>query len=321
MARQARWRRIIGWLIIAGLVGINAVAFMQARAMTNFVGAGARTPAIEALSLPQKAWVVLTGVSVPRPLNENTPADLGLLYETDRIDAGQGEWLEAWWIPAGGSRGVVLMFPGYATGKSVLLSSAAAVHEMGFDLLLVDFRGAGGSSGQSTTIGVREAKDVALTTKYVRSKWPGSRIVLYGESMGAVASLRAIAREQVDPDAVILESPFDRLLDTVSNRFNSMGLPAFPGAQLVVFWGSIQQGFNGFEHNPVDYATAVKCPALMLHGEQDPRVTPSQARDIYNHLTTATKTFVTFPGAGHEMLVNSDPLTWKSQVQKFLQEK
>jgi alpha-beta hydrolase superfamily lysophospholipase len=63
-----------------------------------------------------------------------------------------------------------------------------------------------------------------------------------------------------------------------------MGLPTFPAAQLLVFWGGVQQGFNGFRHNPAEYARSVKCPVLMMHGEHDSRVTVEQARNIFDNL-------------------------------------
>ena len=37
--------------------------------------------------------------------------------------------------------------------------------------------------------------------------------------------------------AVVVESVFDRLLSTAENRFHSMGIPAFPMARLLIFWG------------------------------------------------------------------------------------
>ncbi len=223
-------------------------------------------------------------------------------------------------MPHSQPHGIVLMFPGYAESKESLLAPAAALYEMGYDTLLVDFRGAGGSSGQDTMLGVREGNDVALAVDYARHNWPGRPIVLYGVSMGAAAVLRAVASEDVQPAALILESPFDSLLDTVGNRFHSMGLPAFPAAELLIFWGGVQQGYNGFAHNPADYARSVKCPVLLMHGERDPRVTTEQARAIYDHLG-GPKQFVSFPGAGHEALIAVAPGVWKESVDGFLQAK
>src|SRR5262249_53378703 len=157
----------------------------------------------------------------------------------------------------------------------------------------------------------------AAAVGYARAQWPNRRIVLYGVSMGAAAVLRAMAVEGVKPDAAILESPFDALLSTVGNRFNAMGLPSFPASELLLFWGSVQQCSNGFANNPVDYARSVQCPSLLLHGQDDPRVTAQQNRSIYGALA-GPKEEVEFQNAGHVSLIDSSPQLWKDSVQSFL---
>jgi len=286
--------------------------------MTHFSAGGERTASIEAMSPPEKLWVALTGVNVPRPQNTHTPEDVGLEYEVRTINFDNGDTLEAWYVPAVRPRGIILAFPAYAESKESELAQAAAFHSMGYDVLMVDFRGAGGSSGNDTTLGIREAKDVAHAVSYAHEGWPKSHLILYGVSMGSAAILRSIATEGVNPDAVVIESPFNRLLDTVRNRFDAMGLPSFPSAELVVLWGGVQQGFDGFAHNPEEYASKVQAPTLLLYGERDPRVTPAQVRQLYDKLG-GHKEFITFPGAGHESLIAAEPERWKDSVAHFLE--
>jgi len=152
---------------------------------------------------------------------------------------------------------------------------------------------------------------------WVRRQRPGLPIILYGQSLGAAAILRAVAHEGVQPAAIILEAPFDSLVDTVGNRFAAMGLPAFPAAQTLVFWGSVQHGMNGFGDNPADDAAAVRAPALLMHGDRDPRVTVPQTDRIYAALP-GPKTLVRFPTAGHESLRPVDPSLWDEVVSKLL---
>lgn len=319
MLKKIGWRRLILGVVFLGLLACNGIAWMQAHAMTHFAPDGTRTPPIEALSLPEKVWAVLTGVRIPRPINTHTPFDMGLSYEVRTISFQSGGTLEAWYTPGAQAKDMILMFPAYAESKESLLAEAVAFYEMGYSTLMVDFRGAGGSSGDDTTLGIREAQDVVRTVEYARQAWPNRPIILYGVSMGSAAILRAVAVEGVMPDAIIVEGPFNRLLDTVRNRFGSMGLPQFPGAELVVFWGGAQQGFNGFAHNPVEYARSIKRLTLVMHGERDPRVTVEQAREIYEQLG-ARKEFVSFLGAGHESLLANAPQVWKETVSRFLSE-
>lgn len=303
--------------MLLGIVACNGIAFMQARAMTHYSQGGQRTPRIEAMSLPEKVWAVLAGVNVPRPENAHTPVDVGLEYSTETIPFPNGETLEAWLVPHAEPRGTVILFPAYAESKESELTQASAFHEMGYSALMVDFRGVGGSSGNDTTLGVREAKDVARAMEFVRQGPSHQSIILYGISMGSAAILRAIDKEGVQPDAIVVESPFNRLLDTVNNRFDAVGIPAFPSAQLVIFWGGVQDGFDAFAHNPVEYAPSVKCPTLLMQGDRDPRVTLAQARSIFDQLG-GPKEFVDFSGAGHESLIVADPQMWKERVARFL---
>jgi uncharacterized protein len=310
-------RMLRRWVLCA-LVVVNGMAYMQARAMTQYAAGGARTGAPERLSLLDAASAVAFGVRVPRPENRATPASVGLPFTTHIITNTDDSTLEAWFIGRAEPRPLVLMFGAFAVSKDSLLQPAATLYALGYDALLVDFRGTGGSSGSDTTLGVREAEDVARSFAYAQATWSDRQIVLYGVSLGAVAAMKAIATHDVAPAALIIESPFDRLLTTVGNRFRVMGLPAFPGAELLVFWGSVQQGYNGFAHNPVVVADYIDCPTLLLHDDLDTRVSLAQARSIYERLA-GTKQMVRFPDTIHASAWQADPARWTQHVAQFLE--
>jgi alpha-beta hydrolase superfamily lysophospholipase len=198
-----------------------------------------------------------------------------------------------------------------------LLPEAEAFHAMGNACFLVDFPGSGGSAGDVTTVGYGEAADVDRAVKYVRGRWPGLPVILFGRSMGSAAALRALAVEGTRADAAVLECPFDRMLSTVEARFALMRVPSFPCARLLLFWGSVQLGFNGFRHNPADYARAVETPVLLLHGENDPNVNAAQTRSVYENLR-GRKELHTFAGLAHEAYLPDRAEEWKACVRGFL---
>lgn len=305
--------------LVSAVACVNVLAFMQARAMTSFTERGDRTARPERLSVLDRLTVFLSGVNIPRPENKRTPGDFKLSFETHRFSNGDGVTLEAWFLPGKNDRLVVALFHGYAASKSTLLTTARAFHQLGYATLLVDFYGSGGSSGTGTTIGVKEADDVAAAVEYMRRRWPERKIILYGISMGGAAMLRAVAANGVKPDAIIIEATFDSLLNTGRNRFRAMGLPAWPFAELLLFWGSVQNGFNMFGHNPVDYARAVKHPALILHGEQDARTTIDQARSIALAMGAHAR-FVAYAGVPHMPIVETRPTDWTRDVAMFLEQ-
>jgi len=265
-------------------------------------------------------------IGIPRQAISKTPKDLGLTYRTERITINTKEWLELWSIPATPSaetapatKGTIVLFPGSGGNKAQhLLTPAQEFHRLGYDTVLVDFRGVGGSSGHTSTIGVRESQDVTIVVNYLQQSAPHRPLILYGLSMGGAAILRSIAYQGIKPDGIILELPFARLLNATRSRVRKLGLPEFPVAESLVFWGGFQHGFNGFIHNPEDYAKNVHCPTLVLHGQRDPWTSTSDIQHIVQNLQ-GPKQLVVFPQARHELLVKVDRPTWTKTIDHFLQ--
>ncbi|HUI07333.1 MAG TPA: alpha/beta fold hydrolase [Verrucomicrobiae bacterium] len=298
--RQVDRRRllILGLTALGLFAALNSIAYHHAWRMTHFVPAGSRTESPQRLSLLGKLVVLSQGVEIPKPEVGVVQPDFPQPARTVTFRARDGVKLEAWDIPAAPERGVVAMFHGYADSRQSLLGEARVLHDLSWRTVLVDFRGSGGSEGLMTTLGWCEAEDVAAAASWARREWPGEHLLLFGQSMGAAAVLRAIAKEGVTADGIILECPFDKLLTTVGHRYHWMGLPAFPFAELLVFWGGVQHGFNAFEHNPVSYAAAVTCPALVLDGAHDPWVMPAEARRVAAALRGPTQCHI-FRDGGH----------------------
>ena len=318
--RRPRATRVLA--LAFGLVAIAASAFggltyRHAWALTHFVDGGQRTPPPERLGWRDRLTPLVHGAVLPRPRDRRTPSDLGLPYGRSWVTTSDGLRLEGWHVSASETRGTVLLLHGYADSKGSMLDVARELRSLGWSSYLVDFRGSGGSAGSSTTIGVHEARDVVAAFAAAQALTPGRPVVIYGASMGAAAALRAVAHEGVAPDGLILAAPFDRLLRTVAHRFDLLGLPAFPTAHLLVFWGGWQHGFDGFAHNPVDYAADVRCPALLLHGSKDKRATPEEARRVFDRLA-GPKRFHLFEGLGHESFLSRRPAEWRAQVASFL---
>ncbi len=298
-------------LAFAGLVLLlvgNAVAFNHAWSFTHFSRAEAKTARPETLSFGDRLTVLATGVALPRPENTRFPGQLGLAATTVVVDGA------SCWVVAGKNPDLVVLFHGYGGSKSDLLEEAAVFHGLGYSVVTVDFLGSGDSPGNVTTLGWSEAEVVANVTAHFRLS---GELVLFGKSMGSAAILRAVGVDGLNADALILENPFDRLVTTVGHRFEAMGLPAFPGAEVLVFYGGMQVGFNGFAHNPVEYARRVRVPTLILHGEEDPRVKPEEVQAIADALAGPNEVEL-FPGAGHVGLIAADRDRWISTVSAWL---
>lgn len=305
-------------LLLAGFAALNVLACRHAHAMMQYAPGGARTEKPEALGPWSKLGVLLSGVHLPRPVDERPPSVLAPDARALTLPAPGRITLSAWYAGKGPQAPLVVFFHGYSTEKTRLLLEAQQIHAMGASVMLVDFRGSGGSSESTTTLGMLEAVDVAAAVQYAQEYLPHSALVLYGQSMGSAAILRAIHTHHIAPAAVILESVFDSMLGTIRNRFDAMGVPAFPSAELLVFWGGRQFGFNGFAHNPVVYAKSLQCPALFLHGADDPRATLAEGRRVFDAAPALQKQFAVFENVGHDSYLAQHPAQWHSVVAAFL---
>lgn len=311
MTRKRYLKRFL-WLVLVLVLCVNAVALFHAWKLTHFDASA--TKKIEnayGLSTGEKLGLVLTGADMPRPKNKAKPARS---YEVVRLQSNKV--IECWFISRDSAKGTVALFHGYGGEKSGMLDKAEVFHQLGYNTLLVDFMGAGGSEGVQTTIGYKEAAQVKSCVDYLYQRGE-KNIILMGTSMGAAAILKAVDDHPLPVHSLILECPFSTMLQTVENRFGMMGAPSFPLAHVLVFWGGALNGFNAFAHNPSDYAKDVTLPTLLLWGEKDDRVKREETDAIFAHLA-GPKKLSTYPQAGHENYLIRYREQWTGDVAEFL---
>ena len=302
------------WALGLGLVALNAVVALHAWRFTHLSASdGPRTLNPEQLTRAERLKVLLTGLRNPKPINLGPPA---FPYEDVVLRSKNGR-LAAWFGPLPAARGVVILCHGYTSDRSRLRPEAGYFRRLGYAVLLLDFSGNGASAGYQTTVGYREADDVVAAYKWAQARQPGRPVVLYGVSMGAVAILRAEAKLGLRPAANILECPYGSMLQTARNRFIAMRLPPFPLANLLVLWGSLENGYWAFGLNAGEYARRVPTPTLLLWGTADPRVTRAETDTIFAHLA-GPRQRVDFAGTGHEPYWPRHPRQWQEAVARFL---
>jgi uncharacterized protein len=299
-------------LLMLIFLGVNVLAFIHAYKFTHFSSRDdERTNPLE-LTPMTKTKVLLTGIDNPRPTRSETPRHS---FNTVNIDSDV--ILEAWHLTIAGSKGTVILFHGYSGEKSMLISRAEEFTRLGYNTLLVDFMGSGGSEGEGTTIGFTESREVKDCYDYI-AKTGEKNIHLFGTSMGAAAILKAMQDHVIHPTSIILECPFGSLYKTVCARFDIMGVPSFPLAGMLTFWGGFQQGYWAFGHNPSSYAKSVNCPALLLFGELDDRVSMEETQEIYDNMK-GMKVLVTYPEIGHNVFTPENSRNWIEDVSGFLE--
>ncbi|HEX4123306.1 MAG TPA: hypothetical protein VHY37_01165 [Tepidisphaeraceae bacterium] len=94
-------------------------------------------------------------------------------------------------------------------------------------------------------------------------------------------------------------------------------MPTFPLSHLLIFWGSVEMGNNGFSLNPADFAEHVHCPVLLMQGGRDPRVTNAEAENLFAHLP-GPKQYAYFPAPNHCEFLSEDRPHWMETVSTFI---
>jgi uncharacterized protein len=294
---------------------LNIMAASHAWKFTHFYDdADLKRPKPEQMGGWEKTKAVIFGLRYPKSQNSIQP-DSGFTSITLKIEDGLK--LSSWYFKKQNAKGTVALFHGHASSKSKIIDEAMAMYNMGYAVLLTDFRAHGNSEGNTCTIGYDEATDVKAAYDYIKTTGE-KNIVLWGISLGAATITRAVSEYKLQPKKIILEMPFGSLTDAVKGRVRLMHLPEQPIATLLTFWGGTEQGFWGFTHNPADYAKNITCPTLIQWGKLDPRVTQAETDAILKNLASTQKKLVVYETAKHESLLKNDPAKWKQELSAFL---
>jgi hypothetical protein len=210
--------------------------------------------------------------NLPGRALDATPADIGLDHEDVYIDTADGERLHGWYVPAApqgtsGARGVLLFFHGNAGNISHRLESIAIFNRLRLDVLIVDYRGYGRSTGKPTERGTY--RDAQASWDYLvgaRGIEPG-RIVVFGRSLGGAvgAWLASQVPAAEAPAAVIIESSFSSGADMARRLY-----PVFPARLL-----------TRLKYPVTDYAARLRCPVLVVHSRDDEIIPFAMGRAIY----------------------------------------
>jgi alpha-beta hydrolase superfamily lysophospholipase len=309
-------KRLI-WIISLGFISINIIAFFHAYKFTHFSdGNATKTKNPEKLGSFEKLKTLFFGVSNPRPTNKEKPVKYidVQLQSNKKIDCW---YLNKFYNNNNDSvKGTVILFHGYSGEKSSMIDKAEVFEKLNYDVLLVDFMGCGGSEGNQTTLGFKEAEEVKTAFEYL-TKRGVKNIYLFGTSMGSVAIMKGIVDYKLKPKGIIIECPFGSMYQTTCARFRIMNAPTFPMAGLLVFWGGLQNNFWALGHNPTEYAKKINCPTLLLYGEQDKNISRQEIDEIYQNLN-GTKTLKTYHLAGHENYLLKYKEQWTKDISEFL---
>lgn len=182
---------------------------------------------------------------------ETTPASMGLPFETLKIATEDGETLEGWFVPAREARATLLYFHGNGGNISHRVELIEMFHRLGLNVLIVDYRGYGDSTGKPSETGTARDAEAAWRHLAETRRVPAGEIVLYGESLGGAVAAR-LAQDHT-PRALVLYAAFTSIPDMARHYY-----PYLPTALLA-----------RYRYDTRAALAALRCPLLILHSRED----------------------------------------------------
>lgn len=289
------------------------------------------------------AWIVLTALVVgfalltllgawlalhPRPLERwvrsppSLPTDHGSVHETFETRTPHGIVLRGWWIPSPiqPARATILGLVGSASPKTDWSPFPALVGPRGYDLVLCDAKGHGESDEGEVTWGLTEWEDARGVLDALQAAGrPVDRVVAVGTSLGAVTAIR-LAAEDPRVVALVAQSAYTSIRQAFGDLSGRLlGPPGRIFSWAVTCWVRlIAKRPDMVEASTLDAARRVRVPTLIVQGSADPVVDERHARELFEAVGAADKTFILVDGGGHVSLWKRNHPEYREQLLAFL---
>lgn len=155
--------------------------------------------------------------------------------------------------------------------------------KLGYDVIMMDYRGFGKSSGKANEWNMYS--DGMLFYNYARTLFAEENIVLYGRSIGSGVATEIATK--VKAASLLLETPFYSIEDVIQTRFPFLWIP----------------GELHFKFENGDKFKNISMPIHIFHGTKD-RIVPIHSANKLQKYLKVGDSFTTIPKGKHKNLSN-----------------
>ena len=237
----------------------------------------------------------------PEKTLETTPEAIGIVYGKATIPSTDSVKLVCWIIPSADTSTLWLLYLHGNAGnvaKRGYVEHYAQLHKLGLNVLAVDYRGYGESSGNPSEQGLYD--DARAGYEYLRSaqQVPAERIIVYGYSLGSGIAVDLASK--VAAAGLILEGSYTSISD--------VGQEHYPYVPVRLMAG------NRFDSGSKIRRAAM--PKLFIHARDDKTIPIRFGRSLFD-LAPEPRTFLEVKG-GHDNAHNVDAQLFYGGIQLFL---
>jgi uncharacterized protein len=229
-------------------------------------------------------------------------------YQEVVIPSGTGT-LKGWWISAdprrtGGSKAKVILFLGGAAGnKSHYLDRVEGLRQLGFSLLLFDYRGYGESAGDlPSETQLYQDSQAAWNYLIDRQQIPADRIFIYGESLGGAIAID-LALKQPQAAGAIVQSSFTSMPEMA--KWKGLG------------WLVPIDLLANEKFDSVAKVRSLQMPVLFVHGTADETVPVAMSQQLFA-AAPAPKYLHIVPTGEHARLYKPGEHSYLTAIRRFI---
>lgn len=229
-----------------------------------------------------------------------TPKSHGVDYSPLTITTADGERLHLWHLRRDDARAEVVYFHGNGGNLSIWSDVFVALWHAGFDVLAVDYRGYGQSTGRPSEQGLYRDVDAVLDYVATQPRRPGVPRIYWGRSLGTVTAAYAASRKP--PSGVVLEAGFPSMRSVLETN--------------PLMWAL--SWVSSYRLPTAEWMAGVQQPTLVLHGDRDSVIPYRLGQRLYETLS-GPKRFVTIAGGDHNEPVPLDAAAYWREINQFVE--
>lgn len=271
----------------------------------------------------------------------NDASDSAVPDSVDFTLAGHaGDLVGRSWAPAA-PQWIAVLCHGYGEHVGRYQGAARTLNDAGAAVYGADHVGHGRSDGERALIPDYEAvvADLHRVVEHAREQHPGLPVLLIGHSMGGMIAARYTQRYGGGLAATILSGPVLGSWHVVDELLPLEEIPSTPidpatlsrdaavgeayAADELVWHGDFKRPTLQGMHEAmatIDAAGSIgDLPLLYLHGEDDQLVPPAPSLDGLQRLRGSATEVVTYPGARHEIFLETNRDQVLADVVAFVQ--